>query len=256
MVLTDTHSHIYSREFTEDISQVIERALSNGVKNVFLQTTEEESIEPMLQIYERNPQMFSLFVGLYPGSVTFNVENQLSRIHPYLKDNRIKGIGEIGLDLYWDKDYLEQQVFAFETQMQWSKENNDIPVSIHCRKAFREIFSCFNHLNYQSYNGVFHCFSGDIRQAEKVIELGFMLGIGGVVTFKNAHMAEVVKNIGLQHIVLETDAPYLAPEPFRGKRNEPSFIRHIAERVAQIKEISIDEVAHITTQNAMKLLNV
>ncbi len=255
MNLVDTHSHIYSEEFSEDILQVIQRALDNNITKVCLQTTEYESIAPMLQVYEMNTKIFYPFVGLYPGSVTDDVENQLNRIYPYLKDERIKGIGEIGLDFYWNRDFVEGQIFAFEQQMKWSKENSDIPTSIHCRKAFEEIFKCFKKLNYQRYNGVFHCFSGDIHQAKKLIEMGFMLGIGGVVTFKNAHLTEIVKAIDLQHIVLETDAPYLAPVPFRGKRNEPAYIRQIAQKVAQIKEISIEEVAEQTTQNAMSVFN-
>ncbi|MBR1774036.1 MAG: TatD family hydrolase [Bacteroidales bacterium] len=253
MVLTDTHTHIYSEEFASDISQVIQRALENNVTKMFLPTTEVESIAPMLQVYGMNPKNIVPFVGLYPGSVTSEVEKQLNQIYPYLKDKRILGIGEIGLDFYWDREFEQQQIFAFEQQVQWSKENNDMPMSIHCRKAFEEIFTCFKRLNYKSYNGVFHCFGGDIRQAEKLIEMGFMLGIGGVVTFKNAHLAEIVKQVDLQNIVLETDAPYLAPVPYRGKRNEPAFIRQIAQKVAEIKEISIDEVAETTTHNAERL---
>ncbi|MBR1625736.1 MAG: TatD family hydrolase [Bacteroidales bacterium] len=254
MNLTDTHSHIYSEEFTEDISQVIHRSLENNVTKIFLPTTEYESVAPMLNLYSTNTDIFVPFAGLYPGSITNDVEEQLHKIYPFIQDKRVMGIGEIGLDFYWNRAFQDEQFFAFEKQMHWSKENDDLPVSIHCRKAFEEIFNCFKKLNYQRYNGVFHCFGGDKNQAEKVIEMGFMLGIGGVVTFKNAHVANIVKEIDLKHIVLETDAPYLAPVPFRGKRNEPAYIKQIAQKVAQIKEITIEEVAEQTTANAMKLL--
>ncbi len=255
MRLIDTHSHIYTEEFKEDISQVIQRAKEVGVEKIFLPTTDVPSIETMLELYATDTSFFVPFVGLYPGDVREDVEDQLSNFYTLLRDERIKGIGEIGLDFYWDRDYYEQQLFAFETQTRWSKENNDMPLSIHCRKAFEEIFTCFKHLNYPSYKGVFHCFGGDINQAKKVIEMGFLLGIGGVVTFKNAHLKEVVKQVDLQHIVLETDAPYLAPTPHRGQRNEPMFLKDIVQMIAEIKEISIEEVAQQTTQNALQLLD-
>ncbi len=254
MILTDTHTHIYGEEFLDDIDSVVLRAEKNDVKKIFLPTTEAESIAPMLDLYNTNPKMFYAFVGLYPGSVNKDVSLQLSQIKPYLDDKRISGIGEIGLDFYWDRDFVEEQITAFKTQMQWSKQYNDLPVSIHCRKAFEEIFSCFNDLNYAKYNGVFHCFGGDINQANKVIEMGFKLGIGGVVTFKNAHLAEIVRRIDLQNIVLETDAPYITPAPYRGKRNEPMYIKIIAQKIAEIKEITLEEVAEVTTDTAMKLL--
>ncbi|MBQ7985227.1 MAG: TatD family hydrolase [Bacteroidales bacterium] len=254
MILTDTHSHIYSEEFTEDIAQVIRRAEENGITKIFLPVTEYESIAPMLETYAVKPEIFYPMVGLYPGSVTSDVANQLQKILPYLQDSRIIGIGEIGLDFYWNRDFEQEQIYAFETQMQWSKQNNDMPVSVHCRKAFEEVFKCFKNLNYQSYNGVFHCFGGDLNQAEKLIEMGFKLGIGGVVTFKNAHLADIVKQIDLKHLVLETDAPYLAPAPFRGKRNEPAYIKQIAQKVAEIKQIPLETVAQQTTSNAMDLL--
>ncbi len=255
MRLIDTHSHIYTKEFTNDISQVVQRAKEIGVEKIFLPTTDIQSINEMLQLYETDTSFFVPFIGLYPGDVNTDVDNQLKEFHTFLTDNRIKGIGEIGLDFYWNRDYYEQQLFAFETQIKWSKENNDLPVSIHCRKAFEDIFSCFKRLNYVSYKGVFHCFAGDINQAKKVIEMGFVLGIGGVVTFKNAHLKEVLKQIDLQHIVLETDAPYLAPTPHRGQRNEPMFLMEIVQMISEIKEIPIEEVALQTTQNALRLIN-
>ncbi|MBQ7984425.1 MAG: TatD family hydrolase, partial [Bacteroidales bacterium] len=211
MFFTDTHSHIYSEEFTADIAQVVQRAKQSGVEKIFLPVTEYESVAAMLELYQTDTQLFVPMVGLYPGSVKDDMAEQLRKLEPLLMDERIKGIGEIGLDFYWTKDNKAQQIQAFETQMKWSKHHNDMPVSVHCRKAFDEVFECFKHLSFSSYKGVFHCFSGDVQQAYKLIELGFLLGIGGVVTFKNAHLQEVVRQIDIKHLVLETDAPYLAP---------------------------------------------
>lgn len=254
MILTDTHAHIYAEEFKDDIGDVILRARQNNVTKVFLPVTEYESISPMLDLYHSYPDMFLPMVGLYPGSVKEDFRQQLDKIYPFVKKEEIAGIGEIGLDFYWDRDFEQFQIEAFEIQMRWSKENSNMPVSIHCRKAFNEIFASFKHLNYQQYNGVFHCFSGNMQQASALIELGFKLGIGGVVTFKNSHLADIVKNVSLENIVLETDSPYLSPVPYRGKRNEPSNIAVIASYVAQIKEISLQEVACQTTCNAENLL--
>ncbi|MBP3254588.1 MAG: TatD family hydrolase [Bacteroidales bacterium] len=254
MFFTDTHSHIYSEEFTADIAQVVQRAKQSGVEKIFLPVTEYESVAAMLELYQTDTQMFVPMVGLYPGSVKDDMAEQLRKLEPLLMDERIKGIGEIGLDFYWTKDNKAQQIQAFETQMKWSKHHNDMPVSVHCRKAFDEVFECFKHLSFSSYKGVFHCFSGDVQQAYKLIELGFLLGIGGVVTFKNAHLQEVVRQIDIKHLVLETDAPYLAPAPFRGSRNEPSYIPYIAAKIAEIKDISVQQVTVQTTENALNLL--
>lgn len=254
MDFVDTHSHIYSEEFSNDIEQVIVRAKQNNLVKIFLPTTEYESVAPMLSLYERDRNLFVPMVGLYPGSVTKDVDKQLAQIKPYLNNKSVVGIGEIGFDFYWDRNFVDEQLTAFLTQMRWSKDNNDMPVSIHCRKAFDEIFSCFKQLNYSSYKGVFHCFGGDIYQAHKVIEMGFLLGIGGVVTFKNAHLTDIVRNIDLSHLVLETDSPYLTPVPYRGKRNESAYIPLIAQKISQIKEISLEQVAEQTTKNAFGLL--
>lgn len=254
MFLTDSHSHVYGEEFNEDRLQVIKRAKENEVLKCFLPVTEYASIEPMLKTYSLDKDFFVPMVGLYPGSVKENVKEELSKIKPYLNDKRIKGIGEIGLDFYWNKDFYEQQIYAFREQMLWSKEYHDLPVSIHARKAVAETIKVLKELNYSYYKGVFHCFSGDLNEARKVVDMGFFLGMGGVVTFKNSHLAEIVKQIGLDYLVLETDAPYLTPVPFRGQRNEPMHIKIIAEKLSDILSLPIEKIAEQTTLNALKLI--
>lgn len=252
----DTHSHIYSEEFDNDICEVIQRAKDNKVNKILLPNIDKDSIERVFSLTSQDKHMFYPMMGLYPGSVTLDVENQLKKMLSYVQRQDICAIGEIGLDFYWDKEFYEQQILAFNTQLLWSKELNNKPLSIHCRKAFDEILQCLKRDGRKSFNGVFHCFGGDIRQAKKVIEMGFYLGIGGVLTFKNSHLAEVVKEISLEHIVLETDAPYLTPTPFRGKRNEPSFIPIIAQKIAEIKNCPLEEVAEYTTNNAKRIFNL
>lgn len=252
----DTHSHIYSEEFDNDICEVIQRAKDNKVNKILLPNIDKDSIERVFSLTSQDKHMFYPMMGLYPGSVTLDVENQLKKMLSYVQRQDICAIGEIGLDFYWDKEFYEQQILAFNTQLLWSKELNNKPLSIHCRKAFDEILQCLKIDGRKSFNGVFHCFGGDIRQAKKVIEMGFYLGIGGVLTFKNSHLAEVVKKISLEHIVLETDAPYLTPTPFRGKRNEPSFIPIIAQKIAEIKNCPLEEVAEYTTNNAKRIFNL
>ncbi|MBR1769323.1 MAG: TatD family hydrolase [Bacteroidales bacterium] len=256
MKLIDTHSHIYGEEFDGDIAQVIERAKASGVEKIFLPNIDLSTVERLLFLAKTDAEMFSCMIGLYPGSVTGEVERQLDEILPYVKLSSTKAIGEIGLDFYWSRDFYEEQIHAFKTQLQWSKNMNNIPFSIHCRKAFDEILRCLKEDGRESFNGVFHCFSGDISQANKVLEMGFYLGIGGVLTFKNAHLVDVIKNIPLSNIVLETDAPYLAPVPHRGKRNEPSFVRIVAEKIAEIKNITLEEVAEITSFNAERMMKL
>lgn len=252
MKLIDTHTHIYGEEFDEDIVEVIQRAKVAGVEKMFLPNIDITSINRVFSLCEKYKNCCYAMMGLYPGSVTKDVEGQLSEILAFVEKKDVIAIGEIGLDFYWDKDFAEEQIYAFQTQLDWSKKRDNMPLSIHCRKAFDEILACLKQDNRLKFNGVFHCFGGDKRQAEKVIEMGFYLGIGGVLTFKNAHLAEVVKEIPLSNLVLETDAPYLTPVPHRGKRNEPEYVRIIAEKIAEIKEISLDEVAEVTTENAFK----
>lgn len=252
----DTHSHIYSEEFDNDVLEVIQRAKDKNVNKILLPNIDNESIGRVFTLTSQHKETLEAMMGLYPGSVTSEVEKQLSEIFPFVQRKDVIAIGEIGLDFYWDRDFYEQQIFAFNRQLQWSKDLDNKPLSIHCRKAFDEILLCLKKDGRKMFNGVFHCFGGDLRQAEKVIEMGFYLGIGGVLTFKNAHLAEVVKEIPLNNIVLETDAPYLTPVPFRGKRNEPSYLPIIAQKISEIKSCSLEEVEEYTSNNAKTIFNI
>ena len=252
MQFVDTHSHLYSEAFAEDIAQVIERAKTKGVFKIFLPNIDEESIVSMLSLAEMDT-CFETMIGLHPTSVTQNVEKQLEIHRSYLSNpNSFIAIGEIGIDLYWSKEFKEQQIFAFEQQIMWALDNN-LPIAVHNRDAFDEIVRSLSKINRKSYNGVFHCFSGDIQQAEKIIEMGFALGIGGVITFKNSELQQVIKRIPLEKLLLETDSPYLTPAPYRGERNESSYIPIIAQKIAEIKGLPLAEVAEKTTQTALNI---
>lgn len=255
-MLIDTHSHIYEKDFEQDIAQVLERAEENGVKKILLPNVDCSSVEPLLQLCEKHEGLYPM-MGLHPTSVNANWAEELDTIKKILFENpsRFCAIGEIGLDLYWDRTFVAEQIEVFSRQMRWSFELS-LPVCIHIRKAFDELFASLKTLNRKTYNGVLHCFGGDVNQAKRLIEMGFKIGIGGVLTFKNAHLAEVVSQISIDDIVLETDSPYLAPVPFRGKRNESSYVLHIAKKVSEIKNIPLEEVAERTTETASRLFNL
>lgn len=248
----DTHTHLYSEEFNADRANVIKKAISAGVTKLYLPNIDSTSIEGMLQLEEEYPQNCFPMMGLHPCSVNENVEAELKIVEDWLSKRKFSAVGEIGIDLYWDKTFFEQQKMAFKRQIDWALQY-DLPIVIHCRDAFDEIFEILS--SYQQLpKGIFHCFSGNLEQANKIISLTkFKLGIGGVVTFKNSGLDKVVGEIDMQHLVLETDSPYLAPVPFRGKRNESSYLMMVAEKVAQIKNSSIAEVAEITTKNAQEI---
>jgi len=194
-------------------------------------------------------------LGLHPCSVNDNFKEELSVIKQAIEENEVVAIGEIGLDLYWDKSTLKIQQEAFQAQVSWAKDKG-LPIVIHCREAFNELFELLEDLNDEKLSGIFHCFTGTIEQARKALDLGFYLGIGGVVTFKNAGLDQVVRQIGLEHIVLETDAPYLAPAPYRGKPNESNYLIYIAQKIADLHQLSIEEVAAITTENSKKVFHI
>ncbi|MDR1005711.1 MAG: TatD family hydrolase [Bacteroidales bacterium] len=253
MQFVDTHSHLYDEIFSQDGSLTLQRAKDNGVSKIFLPNIDEQSIEPMLALAATD-SCFETMIGLHPTSVSQNAESQLQTLLSYLrKPNSFRAIGEIGIDLYWSSERKAEQIFAFEEQMRWSAEYN-LPVAIHNRNAFDEILTSLHKLNRKSYKGIFHCFSGDEHQAHQLIEMGFALGIGGVLTFKNSTLPQAIKQIPLQNIVLETDSPYLAPVPHRGKRNESAYIPIIAQKLADIKDITLAEVAKETTETALSLL--
>lgn len=253
MQFVDTHSHLYEPEFDEDLGQVILRAIHDGVYKIILPNVDLQTIEPMLATVGKYKNCYPM-IGLHPTSVNTDYMSVLEKIYTFIteKKHSFCAIGEIGVDLYWDKTFREEQMKAFCEQMYWSL-NLDLPVAIHSRKAFDEIFLCLKKLNKKTFQGVFHCFGGDLNQAEKLIEMGFKLGIGGVLTFKNASLVEVVRKIDLKHIVMETDSPYLAPVPFRGKRNESAYIVNIARKLAEIKQLPLETIAFETTKNALEL---
>lgn len=257
MFFIDTHTHLYSSQFNEDRDEIIKRSIDNGVKKLLLPNIDLDSISGMLDLVEKYPESCYPMMGLHPCSVDENVANVLAKLESYFTDNHsFIAVGEIGIDLYWDKTFLKQQIIAFETQINWAKKYN-LPIVIHARDSFDEIFEVLDRLNEENLRGVFHCFTGDLNQAKKVLSYGgFKLGIGGVVTFKKSGLDEVLKNISLEHIILETDSPYLAPVPYRGKRNESSYIPLIAEKLSSIYGVSEQEIASVTTLNAINLFEL
>ena len=249
MNFTDTHIHLYASEFGSDREKLMDDALRQGITRFFMPNIDSSSAEAMLQLSQKYPDTCFPMMGLHPCSVKENFADELRSAEAYFSKGKFFAIGEIGIDLFWDKTYFEQQKVAFVTQCAWAVEKN-LPVVIHTRNSFPETISVLKSIP-QIPRGIFHCFSGTIEDANKVTGLGFYLGIGGVVTFKNSDLDKVVKAIDLKHLVLETDAPYLAPIPHRGKRNEPDYLLLIAQKIAEIKKISVEEVAEVTTQNSI-----
>ncbi|QNL50998.1 TatD family hydrolase [Olivibacter sp. SDN3] len=249
MQLTDTHTHIYYHADTLALQEQINRCLENNISRLFLPNVDTASITNVLNTASAYPENCYAMLGLHPCSVKENFREELASIKSAIEENNIYAIGEIGLDLYWDKSTLEEQKEAFRIQVGWAKEKN-LPIVIHCRDAFKELFELLDEQKDEKLYGIFHCFTGNLEQARKAINLGFFLGIGGVVTFKNAGLDKVVEQLDLKHLVLETDAPYLAPTPYRGKPNESSYLIHIAKKVADIHGRSLADVANITTENS------
>ncbi|MBE7441567.1 MAG: TatD family hydrolase [Flavobacteriales bacterium] len=253
MILTDTHSHLYSEQFNDDRTAMVQRAIDCGVSRLFLPNIDSSSIEGMLVLQKQFPENCFAMMGLHPTSVNENYLIELKNIETQLNQQKFCAIGEIGIDLYWDKTFLTQQQEAFKTQINWAKERN-LPFVIHCRDSFNEIFEILDEMKDDNMRGIFHCFTGNLEQAKKIIAYGgFKLGIGGVVTFKNSGLEEVLKNIAITNLVLETDSPYLAPVPYRGKRNESSYIVNVAEKLSDIYQIPIEKIAEITTQNSIEV---
>ncbi len=252
MILVDTHSHIFLEEFDEDRKLVIQRALENNVKKILLPNIDSSSAEPMLSLAEEYPDICYPMMGLHPTSVKDNWQDELNLVKSWLSKRKFIGIGEIGIDLYWDKTFKEQQIRVFSEQIKLAKKYG-LPFVIHARDSFPEIFKVLED-NYSGlYSGIFHAFSGNEQQGLDAIKMGFKLGIGGVVTFKNAGLDKTIKKLGFEHLVLETDSPYLAPVPFRGKRNESAYIYNIAQRIAEIFDVEIQEIAKTSTKNAKEV---
>ena len=255
MKLIDTHTHIYHTYGTDECTAQMQRCLDNGVQQLLLPNVDRASIPNVLGMAADYPAHCYPMMGLHPCDVKENYLEELALIEQTIAQNTIYGIGEIGLDLHWDKTTLPQQQEAFRIQANWAKELN-LPISIHCRDAFDEFFELFENQQDGRITGVFHCFTGTLEQAQRAISLGLHLGIGGIVTYKNAGLDHVVAQLDLQHIVLETDAPYLPPVPYRGKRNESSYLLHIAQKIADLQKIPLEAVAAATTNNAKRIFGI
>jgi TatD DNase family protein len=255
MILTDSHAHLYLNAFDDDRHDVIRNAVTRNVRYMLLPNIDRDSILPMMDLVHDFPENCFPMMGLHPTSVAVDYMEQLELAKSWLKKEKFYAIGEMGIDLYWDKTYFAEQQEAFRIQVYLALEY-DLPLVIHSRNSFDEIFHLLDEVYQPGLKGVFHCFSGSLKQAEDITNLGFMLGIGGVLTYKNSGLPEVVNKISLDNILLETDAPFLAPVPFRGKRNESAFINEIADKLAEIKGIEPEEVAEITTRNAIKLFKL
>lgn len=255
MQLIDTHTHIFLPEFDDDRDQVIRNARENGVSKILLPNVDSTTSERLLNLVDKHPDFCLPMMGLHPTSVDENYPEELHQVEDWLTKRKFYAIGEIGIDLYWDKTHKIQQEEAFVHQIRLAKKNN-LPVVIHARESFDEIFKIIEKEIDDKLTGVFHAFTGNGKQAGQIVEWGFKIGIGGIVTFKNAGLDKVVHNIDINHIVLETDSPYLAPVPKRGKRNESAYIKYIAEKIAEIKNISVEEIARITTNNAQQLFRL
>ncbi len=252
MQLIDTHTHIYLPELANDIEGIVMRANANGIDRFYLPNIDVASIPAVFNLVKKYPNQCYPMMGLHPCSVKENVEEELATILETAKKESIKAIGEIGIDLYWDKTFLKEQQMAFRKQIHLAKEMN-LPIVIHCRDAFNEVYEILLEEKSENLKGIFHCFSGNLEQAKQIIALGLYLGIGGVLTYKNSGLAEVIKEVNLANLVLETDSPYLSPVPFRGKPNESSYLIHIANKLAEVKHTSLEEVARITTYNAINI---
>ncbi len=255
MILTDTHAHLYSEKFYEDRDEMIQRAKDVGVSRFFIPAIDASYTDSMLKLEKDYPNDVFLMAGLHPTSVKSDYKNELAHVKMLLSQRNFVAIGEIGIDLYWDKTHLKEQQEAFITQIHWAKERK-LPIAIHCRDAFDEIFEILEEEKGTDLKGIFHCFTGNHNQAIQTINYNMKLGIGGVVTFKNGKIDQFLQDIPLEHIVLETDAPYLAPTPYRGKRNESAYIPLIAQKLADIYQTDIKTIAKITTQNSIEVFGV
>ena len=252
MKIIDTHTHLYLKQFKDDIDKVIQRSIDKGINKFIFPAIDSTHFDEMHDLKNKYPGSIYLMSGLHPTNVKENYNEELEFVVNSLKSHSYVAIGEIGIDLYWDKTYLKQQQDAFEFQIRLAIKN-DLPIVIHCREAFDEIFEILDKENCTKLRGVFHCFTGTLEQANRAIRLGFKLGIGGVVTFKNGGIDKFLSQIDLKHIVLETDSPYLAPVPFRGKRNESSYITYVIDKLSEIYGLPIQEIASVTTKNAEKV---
>ena len=245
----DTHTHLFVKKFHDDIDEVIERSKNSGVRHCFLPNIDEQSIDDVFQLAAQYPGYCFPMMGLHPCSVDEDYPFVLDKLNDLIANQEVYGIGETGIDLYWDKRFREEQIKAFEVQIEWAKEY-DLPIIIHSRAALDLTIEIIDSHMGNNLKGIFHCFDGNEAQGRKIVDLGFYLGIGGIITYKNSHLPEVLEELPLSSMVLETDSPYLPPHPHRGKRNESSFIPLVAEKLASVKQAKIEDIARVTSQNA------
>ena len=266
MYLVDTHTHIYDHQFSLDRNETVQRALDAGVKMMLLPNVDASTIAPMLELHEQYPDCTRVMMGLQPEEVKEDYKDVLSQMEKELGEaspafrvsqSRVQyvGVGEVGLDFYWDSTFEKQQLDAFETQLDWAKQLH-LPLSIHCRNAFDKMVRILERKQDGGLRGIMHCFTGTEEESKVYLELGFHLGLGGVITYKNCGVKDYLPNLPLERIVLETDAPYLAPVPCRGKRNEPAFLVYTAQKIAEIRQISLEEVAEATSANVQALFQL
>jgi len=251
-MLVDTHTHIYLDQFDDDRAEMMQRAKDNGVEKFYLPNIDSSSIDAMLNLEKLHPGTCVAMMGLHPCSVKENYKEELAIVKSWLDKRVFCAIGEIGIDLHWDTSTFEIQKEAFRTQIKWAKEL-DVPVVIHSRKSTKEVIDVLREEKDDRLRGIFHCFGGSVEEAKSIIDLGFYLGIGGVVTFKKAGLDKTMEEVSLEKIVLETDSPYLSPSPYRGKRNESGYVKLVAEKLATIKNRTLEEVAEITSKNALDI---
>jgi TatD DNase family protein len=254
-MLIDTHSHIYSGDFNSDIDEVIQNAYNNDVKKIVLPNIDAGTIKRLMDLSDAYPHICYPLMGLHPTSVAEDYKEVLHAIEYWMEKYKFYGIGETGIDLYWEQSYLKEQQKAFRFQIKLAK-NENLPLVIHVRNSFDEVYKIVKEEQDGSLKGVFHCFSGNEVEAQKIIDLGFYLGIGGVITFNNSNLSEVIEKFDIKNLVLETDSPYLAPVPKRGQRNESSYLVYIAKKLSDVYHISLEEVAEITTRNARSLFGI
>ena len=255
MIITDTHTHLYSEAFDEDRTEMINRAIDAKVERFFIPAIDSTYTESMFQLEKEFPNHIFLMMGLHPTHVKENYKDELKHVEDQLANRKFYAVGEIGIDLYWDKSTLDIQIEAFRHQINLAKQYQ-LPIVIHCREAFDEIFKVLEEEKSDNLFGIFHCFTGSLEQAKQAISYNMKLGIGGVVTFKNAGVDKVVKQIALEHLVLETDSPYLAPHPNRGKRNESTYLTLIANKIADLHDVSVEKIAEVTTNNSKEVFGI
>lgn len=254
-MLIDTHSHIYSQEFRKDRNEVIQRALSNNVNKILLPNIDSSSIKPMLDLTNSYPDICFPTIGLHPTSVKEDYRQELEIMLYWIEKRKFYAIGEIGIDLYWDKTFIKEQTDSFRIQLKWAKEMK-LPVIIHVRESFQEVASIVKEELDSNLSGVFHSFIGTPDEAKQIIDWGFKIGVNGIVTFKNSGLDKTIATLSPQNLLLETDAPYLAPTPFRGKRNESAYINRVSDKLAQIFNLPTEEICRITTKNAVDLFRI